>query len=136
VAEQLPSGLLEEFLAVTDPRKLTESSTRLGKLLQRARRSSSRLRPLEKLRERPIPLKTGRAPWEQGYDLARGLRDRLGVNGAHVQTVEQLGKLLSQRTSARPNTSSDTRSRIMASLGSTTRGLIHTTDPLSWKSAK
>jgi len=56
--------------------------------------------PLEKLRDKPIRIATDQPPWEQGYDLARCLRERLDTKDRRIDSVPRLGQALGANPSS------------------------------------
>jgi hypothetical protein len=92
-AERLPTDVLDEFLGIADQTKLKQQSELIGEIIEKAQRAKVRLKPLEKLRERPLAIARQHAPWEQGYELARAFREHFNAR-ANIQTVEQLGQAM------------------------------------------
>ena len=93
-AAALPPSVVREFFAVADLRHLEEQSSTVLDGIKTIRRQHTDLQELRQLkRAAHHQVWTGR-PWAQGYTFARDLRTRLGLNGAHIESLHSLGEVL------------------------------------------
>jgi hypothetical protein len=93
-AAALPPSVVREFFTVADLHHLEEQSSSVLDSIKTIRKQDTDLQELRQLkRGAPNQAWTGR-PWAQGYRFARDLRTRLGLNGAHIESLRSLGDAL------------------------------------------
>jgi hypothetical protein len=86
--------LAEEFLPAVDLDSLQSQVSILRDTIQKAASIDTALLRLVELRSEGLELAADQTPWDQGYLAARALRQRLGMDGAVVRSVADLGKAL------------------------------------------
>ena len=79
IANRLPVHWQEEFFNVADARKLEEQARLLDEARALARDRAGHLESLISLRSATDKIHPRHAPWDQGYRVARSLRQRLGL---------------------------------------------------------
>lgn len=91
VAEDLPVELTDDFFAIADFTDLVAQAARLRSGLEAVRTQKANLAPLQELRGRLVKIDPLRAPWAEGYALARQLRRDFQLEGRTARTVEDVG---------------------------------------------
>lgn len=94
-AGSVPPQWQEEFFGTADLEHLSAQVALLRQARERVRSDAPECPSVAALREDTEKIDSGRAPWEQGYDVARKLRERLGLDGEPVGTDEVLADALS-----------------------------------------
>ncbi len=95
----LDAAIIEEAVSVLDVGQLSAQATAIAAALEPA--SGSRL-PLRHVRDacaQPMPGNDG-SPWDAGYALARNVRERLGLDGGPLRTMQALGGALREDPAA------------------------------------
>jgi hypothetical protein len=93
-ASRIPNEVHGEFFAVADLRTLTEESEHLRQAVNACQENTADLTFFKDLRS-ASPFATSNSfgpPWRQGYEAARALRERLGLNGSLVRTDGELAE--------------------------------------------
>jgi len=95
VGETLPKSLVREFFCAADFASLNEQLRGLLEALEMSRSNPANLEPLKALREvTQTGLKIAGAPWEQGYQAARQLRQQLNLNGTVLRLFDDVSQAL------------------------------------------
>ena len=95
VSESLPRSILADFFAVADFAALPQQARQVLDAVEASRRNRSNLDSLKALRtEMRACARLQGSPWQQGYQLAQQLRDRLNLNGDKLSSFAALGKAL------------------------------------------
>lgn len=95
VGDTLPTSLISEFFRAADFLSLDEQFASLREALELSRSNPVNLEPLKKLREETQSgVKIAGAPWEQGYQLARQLRQQLNLDGKVLRTIDDVSQAL------------------------------------------
>ncbi|HKI00830.1 MAG TPA: ImmA/IrrE family metallo-endopeptidase [Thermoanaerobaculia bacterium] len=95
VSERLPLSLWPDFFELADFSVLSEQADQVLDAVSSSRRNKTDLASLKSLRQEIRADKvTQRPPWEQGYEFARELRQRLNLNGERLSTLSSLEKAL------------------------------------------
>ena len=96
VSERLPASLWRDFFALADFATLLEQANQVLGALTSSRRNRANLESLKLLRQELSPGKMpAGTPWEQGYQFAREIRQRLNLDGEKLSSLSSLGKALS-----------------------------------------
>lgn len=95
IGETLPESLIGEFFCAADFASLNEQFENLLESLQLSRSNCANLEPLKDLREATQSLvKIQGAPWEQGYQVAKQLRQQLNLDGKVLRLLEDVSLAL------------------------------------------
>jgi IrrE N-terminal-like domain len=95
VGNSLPKSLIGDFFSVADFARLGEQVSSVVQALELSRSNTANLKPLKDLREATqARIKIAGAPWEQGYQVARQLRQELGLNGKVLHSLEDVSRAL------------------------------------------
>lgn len=95
VGDLLPKPLMREFFSAADFPRLQEQLDSVLDALQLSRSNRANLEPLKDLREEMHSQVTYvGVPWEQGYQAARQLRQRLELNGKVLRDLNDVGQAL------------------------------------------
>ncbi len=97
-AESLPCQWHDDFFAIADSRYLGVQTDLVEQARERLRRGAERFAAIAELRERTEKIDSKRAPWEQGYEVARRLRDHLGLDTSALNTDAALASALGIRS--------------------------------------
>lgn len=99
VGQLLPATLLHDFFAVADSNRLVAQARQVNDALQLSHSNSVNLEPIKHLKNDLSTLKVSRGiPWEQGYQFARDLRERLNLDGAKLDSYPSLSQALGVAT--------------------------------------
>lgn len=91
VGERLPVSLWPEFFALADLEALPDQASQVLDALASSRRNRTNLESLKSLRQEVIASNMAQgSPWEQGYQFARELRQRLNLNGEKLSSLSSL----------------------------------------------
>ena len=98
LADQFHAPLLEEAVTVIDPQSIDASGNNIADAMQAAKSNGLRFRHLESMRQSIKEWQTSSATssWEAGYNLARQLRQHLGLGADPLNTMENLGNALGE----------------------------------------
>jgi hypothetical protein len=95
VGESLPPSIWTDFFAVADFATLPQQARQVLAALKSSRRNRSNLESLKTLKmEMRAGARLQGSPWQQGYQFAHQLRDRLNLNGDRLSSFSALGKAL------------------------------------------
>lgn len=95
IGDALPSSLSAEFFYTADFPKLTEQFENVLHALNLSRSNPANLEQMKNLRETIQGLiKPSHAPWEQGYRVARQLRQQLNLDGKILRSFEDVSRAL------------------------------------------
>jgi hypothetical protein len=98
-SRQLPASLWSDFFAFADFDALPEQTNQVLEALTSSRRNRTNLEPLKALRQELEDCKLVQgSPWEQGYQFARKVRQRLSLNGEKLNSLSSLGRALGLQT--------------------------------------
>jgi hypothetical protein len=86
VPDKMPGQWQDDFFAVADSRDLAAQAQMVAKARELARSTSDRFTAIAELRKRTEKIDSKRAPWEQGYAVAKKLRDQLGLDAIPLNT--------------------------------------------------
>jgi IrrE N-terminal-like domain len=92
VGDTLPKSLIDEFFWAADFARLNEQLGSLLEALAASRSNTANLEPLKELRE--ATRKIAGAPWQQGYQVARQLREQLNLNGRVLRSFDDVSQAL------------------------------------------
>jgi len=81
IADSLPDGVLDDFLFLTDWSKMREGAKWLQNDLDWISQQPGNWSTLKRIRKEISSPDAGQLPWNQGYELARYVRKKLGING-------------------------------------------------------
>ena len=81
IADSLPEAVLDDFLLLTDWIKMSEGAKWLQKDLDWITRQQGDWSTLKRIRKEVSSPDAGQLTWNQGYELARYVRKKLGING-------------------------------------------------------
>lgn len=90
VASRLPESLYSSFFGAAHPDRITDQADRLIQALQRLHALETRADELLDLKEEVAPYTARYAPWEEGYEYARKLRDILDRKDATFPTTKDV----------------------------------------------
>ena len=93
-ADMLPQEMANDFFSIADPERLGEQATYLTDGLKRIASWQTDLAPLLDLHRQADKIDPLHAPWEQGYRLARWLRQHLALDGAVADSLAVLWRWL------------------------------------------
>jgi hypothetical protein len=93
VTESLPVSVREEFLRVADFEQFQHQGNAIRHFVDKANNTTLNLNPLLELRGKIGSSELNSKPWQQGYDSARKLWERIGPVEKRVRSVSELGKL-------------------------------------------
>ncbi len=89
--EEFDAELLEDFLQSADPRQLAGHRDWVREGLRELQALAVSSRATELIRDLAVPTRSG-PPWQQGYELARAVRDRLSLRDrAPLDLAEVVG---------------------------------------------
>jgi hypothetical protein len=95
VSERLPASLWLDFFALADFTALPEQAGQVLYALTSSRGNRCNLTSLKSLRQDvSIGRMPPKSPWEQGYEFARELRQRLNLNGEKLNSLSSLERAL------------------------------------------
>lgn len=95
ISKRIPQNLIQEFFAVANVGHLEDHANRLVAALDASRTRATHLDELRNVKAKVHHRLDGRAaPWEQGYQLARVLRQHLDLNGTIGSSIQTLGDAL------------------------------------------
>lgn len=95
ISERLPQSLWPDFFELADFAALSEQANQVLDALNSSRSNKTDLASLRLLRkEISAETVTQSPPWEQGYEFARELRQRLNLNGETLSSLSSLEKAL------------------------------------------
>jgi hypothetical protein len=96
VSEILPASVSQEFFTAADFAVLGEQAQRLLDAIEISRTNEADLTEVKQLQKsfKHYPSLAG-TPWQQGYELARRLRNDLGLNGQVLYELSDVGRALS-----------------------------------------
>lgn len=95
VGDALPKSLIGEFFYAADFACLNEQLGSLLEALKVSRSNTANLEPLKNLREATqTGGKRAGAPWDQGYQVARQLRQQLNLNGRVLRSFDDVSHAL------------------------------------------
>jgi hypothetical protein len=97
-AQVLPMQWQEDFFAIADARHLTEQASLVSNARELAQGNAERFATLVELRERTPKIDSKSAPWEQGYEAARKLRDQMGLDGTPLNSDEMIANAFGIRS--------------------------------------
>jgi len=89
-AGKLPAQWQEDFFSVADSLQLEAQTRLVERARERARKARDQFAAICRLRTHTEKIDSRGAPWEQGYELARALREHLGLDAAPLSTDEAL----------------------------------------------
>jgi hypothetical protein len=93
-SDTLSKSIANEFFGAVDLATLNSQTSALQTIISQAKTMELSMLPLRRLRDKGLDVKSGIAPWEQGYSAARQARRALGLNGQFVGSVERIGEFL------------------------------------------
>lgn len=98
LAERFQGPLLEEAVTAIDPQSIDASGDSIADAMQAAKSNGLRLRCLESMRQsvREREISPTHSSWEAGYNLARQVRQHLGLGADPLNTMENLGNALGE----------------------------------------
>jgi len=89
-ADRMPGQWQDDFFAVADSRDLAAQIRLVEEAQGLARSTSDGFESVAELRKRTEKIDSKRAPWDQGYAVAKKLRDQLGLNAAPLNSNSSL----------------------------------------------
>ncbi len=94
IGERVPATLQQEFFAAADPKQLQVHAEQLDRARAALHCHRVDLRSLRALHDQGVAVSKNALPWEQGYELARRLRQHCSTGDAPLATFEALGQAL------------------------------------------
>lgn len=92
-AGRLPESIRRDFFSVADIAHLDQQSAGVRQELDAVSSLPHELSSLQQLRG-SLPRSSAVASWDQGYEFARQLRQRLGIGEQILRSIEEIGKAL------------------------------------------
>lgn len=94
-ATALDEDLAAEFFASADSRNLSKELDTLRRLMAEAEAMDTDLAPLKELKKKmPVSIDHRRAPWSQGYEIARLVRSMLGIEQEIIRSISDFSGIL------------------------------------------
>jgi hypothetical protein len=93
-ADVLPENVAQEFFVIADVPRLAEQRSALLGGIETIHNSRAELSPLRDLRANINGAPNAGQPWRQGYRVAHTLRERLGVEGVQIDSIDALAMAL------------------------------------------
>lgn len=95
VSEKFPSDFCDELFASAERKTFRDQVEKVELLWNEANESAITFDALRDIRNRGFNLQQGRFPWEEGYDVARQLRECLQRSDPFIRNVQDLWTVLS-----------------------------------------
>lgn len=94
LGERVPSAIRHEFFAAADLAELESDAAQLNHALLQVSGNATDLANVRALHENGFRSQLTGVPWDQGYAVARQLREHLGVGHRQLPTLEALAEAL------------------------------------------
>jgi hypothetical protein len=93
-ADALPGTVVDEFFVIADVPRLREQRSAILGSIDSIRSNRAELSQLRDLRSDINGIERVGKPWRHGYNVARALRGRLGVEDVHIDSLHTLAQAL------------------------------------------